>query len=232
MFEMSKPSQKENAISLRTQGKSYSEILKEVPVAKSTLSLWLRSVGLSKPQQQNITEKRLDAARRGGAAKKKQRLENTERIFEECRKEIGIISKRDLFILGIALYWAEGSKEKTYHIGSGVSFTNMDPKMLKMFLVWLKEMGVSIDEMVFEIYLHETRKDIFVDAQAYWSKQLQIPLERLGTLYLKKGAIKTNRHNIDDEYYGIIRVRVRKSSELYRRITGWSDAIHKSQMSQ
>lgn len=48
---------KEKAVALRKEGKVYSEILKEVPVAKSTLSLWLRDVGLAKAQKQRITQK-------------------------------------------------------------------------------------------------------------------------------------------------------------------------------
>jgi len=43
--------EKEKAIKLRKRGFSYSEILREIPVAKSTLSLWLRSVGLAKKQR-------------------------------------------------------------------------------------------------------------------------------------------------------------------------------------
>ncbi len=38
--------EKEKAIALRKQGKTYSEILAKIPVAKSTLSLWLHDVGL------------------------------------------------------------------------------------------------------------------------------------------------------------------------------------------
>jgi len=57
--------QKELAISLRQGGRSYSEILQKVSVAKSTLSLWLREVGLSKKQHQRLTQKRLKAAQRG-----------------------------------------------------------------------------------------------------------------------------------------------------------------------
>ncbi|MDD3728951.1 MAG: hypothetical protein PHH50_01355 [Candidatus Pacebacteria bacterium] len=49
--------EKEKAIKLRKKGLSYNDILKEIPVAKSTLSLWLRDVGLSKRQRQKLTEK-------------------------------------------------------------------------------------------------------------------------------------------------------------------------------
>ena len=53
-----KQSEKAKAIAFRKEGKTYSEILKKVPVAKSTLSLWLRDVGLSKTQKQKITVKK------------------------------------------------------------------------------------------------------------------------------------------------------------------------------
>ena len=48
---------KEKAVKFRKQGLSYSEILKQIPVAKSTLSLWLKSVNLSNKQSQRLAEK-------------------------------------------------------------------------------------------------------------------------------------------------------------------------------
>jgi transposase len=51
------------AIQLRREGYSYSEILKKVPVAKSTLSLWLRSVNLTNSQKQKLTLKKLKSAK-------------------------------------------------------------------------------------------------------------------------------------------------------------------------
>ena len=43
-----KKKEKAKAIRLRRKGKSYNEILEKVPVAKSTLSRWLRDVSLAK----------------------------------------------------------------------------------------------------------------------------------------------------------------------------------------
>lgn len=51
--------EKLKAIKLRREGLSYREILRYVPVAKSTLSLWLRDVGLAKRQTQRLTKKDL-----------------------------------------------------------------------------------------------------------------------------------------------------------------------------
>ena len=63
-----KTQEKQRAITLRKQGLSYNEILKKVPVSKSSLSLWLRSVGLAKEQKQRLTEKKLTSMKRGWEA--------------------------------------------------------------------------------------------------------------------------------------------------------------------
>lgn len=75
-----KKNEKEIAISLRKQGKTYGEILKVVKVAKSTLSLWLRSVGLAKEQYQTLTEKKRAAQKRGAEDRRTHRIESTKAI--------------------------------------------------------------------------------------------------------------------------------------------------------
>ena len=84
--------EKQKAIKLRREGKSYSEILQVVKVAKSTLSLWLREVGLSVPQKQQLTAKRLAGIMKGGLAKRNQRLAITKKIEAEAVIEIGKIT--------------------------------------------------------------------------------------------------------------------------------------------
>ena len=108
---------KEKAIRLRREGETYSEILKIILVAKSTLSEWFKEVSLSKSQAQILTEKKLAAARKGGEAKRSQRILRMKLIREDALKDIKRISKRELWLIGIALYWSEGSKEKDYHPG-------------------------------------------------------------------------------------------------------------------
>jgi orotate phosphoribosyltransferase-like protein len=43
--------EKEKAVELRRKGLSYKEILKQVPVAKSSLSLWLKDLPLTKDEK-------------------------------------------------------------------------------------------------------------------------------------------------------------------------------------
>ncbi len=108
--------EKEKAVSLRREGKTYSEILKEIPVAKSTLTEWFREVKLTTPQFQILTEKKLAAAKRGGLAKHNQRILRQQTIRSNALKDVTHITKRELWLTGVVLYWTEGTKEKDFHV--------------------------------------------------------------------------------------------------------------------
>ena len=220
---------KEKAVALRKEGKVYSEILKEVPVAKSTLSLWLRDVGIAKAQKQRITQKKLDASLRGGQAKREQRVKLQQDIFAQAYKDITHISKRELWLIGIALYWAEGSKEKEYQPGSRFQFGNSDARMIRLIVKWLMEvMNIPGDQIGFDIYIHENSKNNENMVKRYWSEVTGFPLDKFKNIYFKKHKIKTNRKNIGEGYYGGLRINVKSSSTLVRKVTGWTEAIVRS----
>ena len=218
----------EKAIKLRKKGLSYSEILKSIPVAKSTLALWLHSVGLSKKQKQRLTDKKLASALRGAARKKEIRIQKTQSIFQEAAKDIKNISKKELFLIGVALYWAEGSKEKEYRPGSGIQFSNSDANMIKLFLKWIFEIcKIPKEKIYFEIYIHETKKSDVKIVRDYWSRITEFPVEFLNRVYFKKNKINTKRKNIGDSYFGVLRIKINASSKLNRKIAGWIQAINR-----
>ena len=224
---ISKKEEKKATVALRRRGLSYGEILKRVPVAKSTLSLWLRSVGLSKRQKQRLTEKRIFAALKGAAAKRDRRILLTRQLQTQAHSQVGVVSKRELWLIGVALYWAEGSKEKAYHPGSGVSFMNSDPNMIALFLRWLSEAcNVERERMRFEIYIHESHKENIKKVRKYWSSQTGFPIQNFSRVYFKKDKINTKRKNIGNKYFGVLRVKVSASSTLQRQIEGWTRGIY------
>lgn len=132
-----KKKEKEKAIKLRHKGFSYSEILKTVPIAKSTLSVWLREIGVAKRYKQRLTEKRRQAQFKAQQACREKRIKITEEIKFLARNEIGKISKRELWLIGTALYWGEGTKQGIRNVSARVTFSNSDPKMIRIFLRWL-----------------------------------------------------------------------------------------------
>lgn len=218
---------KAKAIKLRKAGKTYSEILKVIPIAKSTLSLWLREVSLTKRQNQTITLKRRQAILRGAAARKTDRIKRVKEIYEESDRELLHLSKRDLWMLGIALYWAEGSKEKEVKPGSSVMFANTDPRMIKVFIKWLKTFfDISKKDLVYNIAFHESHKDREEVIIKRWAKIIGVSRSKIRKIFIKTHQISTkypNRHL----YFGTLRVRVKASSIIVRRIDGWVRKIDK-----
>ncbi len=219
--------EKEKAIALRKDGKTYSEILKVVPVAKSTISLWFKDVGLSIPEKQKITAARLAAGKRGGVAKRKQRVEKSNFLVRNAKDEIGEISDRELFLIGIALYWAEGSKQKEHNTSQQLSFGNSDPSMIKCFLCWLLKLGIPKEDIVFQLYIHTSGN--VGKAVRFWSEVVDIPPQIIQErVYFKRGNPKTSRKNVGEGYNGLLRLSVKRSTDLNRKVFGWTRGIVKN----
>lgn len=220
--------EKEKAIKLRKRGFSYSEILKEIPVAKSTLSLWLRSVGLAKKQKQRLTEKKILGQQRGARAKREQRIQLAEEIKKRARREIGRLSDRELWLIGITLYWAEGSKQKENNPSQVVKFSNSDPRAIRIFIKWLRKIClISKKDINFRISLHENEADRLYDIRRYWANITKYSIDFFQKIDWKRNKINTKRKNIGDRYFGLLNVYVRKSTNLNRKISGWIEGICK-----
>lgn len=218
---MSKPVEKRKAIELRTGGLSYNEIRRHVPVAKSTLSLWLRSVGLATPQRQRLTEKKLAAARRGGQKVHAERLARVRRIMAEAESEVQRrLGMGDwLWLVGAVLYWGEGAKPKVWRSAQHVQFTNMDPDMIILMRQWLiQRCGVSASSIHYSLYIHE-KADI-PRAQLFWAERIGVQPGGVRT-YFKRHNASSRRRNTGQTYYGTMRIDVRRSTDLNRRIAGW-----------
>ena len=221
---LTKSIEKEKAIKLRKRGWSYKEILREVPVAKSTLSLWLRSVGLAKKQKQKLTQKKLIGALKGAEKRRKYKLNIVAEIKNKAKNEIKKISDRELWLIGIALYWAEGTREK--YNSTNVKFANSDPKMIKLFLKWIQKIcKIPKKDISFAIYLHETARERKTEIQKYWSKVTNFPVIQFQKIYWKKHKINTKRKNIGRDYCGLLKIEVKRSSSLTRKIAGWVEGI-------
>lgn len=137
------------------------------------------------------------------------------------RTHVGKLSPRELWLIGTSLYWAEGSKQRDTNLSSGVIFGNSDSEMVRVFMHWLRLMRIPDTAYWFELYVHESRKKEAFAFREWWAKQLATSVKQIDRIYFKKGNIKTNRANVGDSYHGLIRVRVKSSTVLNRKINGW-----------
>ncbi|GHE00690.1 hypothetical protein [Streptomyces alanosinicus] len=209
---------RDKARELRLQGWTYDQIQVELGCSKSSISLWVRD--LPRPERQKRTREEASAiAKRGWEAKLLLRDEERQRTKQLAMTEVGQLTERELFLIGVGLYWAEGAKSKPYSRRERITFVNSDPNMVTVFLVWLKMLRVAPETLRFAVQIHETA-DVPA-AEKFWADHVGIERAALLKTTLKKHNPSTNRKNTKESYYGCLRVDVRDGADLYRRIEGW-----------
>lgn len=197
------------AIQLRKKGYLYSEIAKELQVAKSTAYTWTSSIELDNNQAVIAAEKLRSAQVKNIknlAALKITRNEQRNRLIR--KNAVSIISKARLNInhkrlLCSVLFWCEGGK----NTDSGIRFINSDPIMIKTFL-WLLRTSFKLDERKFRalIHLHDYHDE--TKQLQYWSSITQIPASQFNRPYRKPHT----GQNIREGYPGCISIRYLDSS--------------------
>jgi len=83
--------------------------------------------------------KKLQAGRKRYQTKRtKERVRWEKKLFKEGFGEIKKLNKRELFLCGVMLYWAEGFKHKDE---SGLGLATSDPRMAKFIEMVRKMFG-------------------------------------------------------------------------------------------
>jgi hypothetical protein len=120
-------------------------------------------------------------------------------------------------------YWAEGSKNKPWRDGQPVQFMNSDPALIRVFLAWLRLIGVGRERLVFRVHIHESADP--VEAVAFWSDVVGAPESQFTKCTIKTHNPRTVRKNVGREYHGCLVVYVRNSTVLNLQIQGWCDGV-------
>lgn len=221
------------AVKLRLRGKSYSEIQKElIGVSKSTLSGWLKDVVLSDESRVALARRASEKSFRGLLKKNKNQtalaIKRRNDIQTTAQSEIGNISMRDLSVVGLALYWAEGHKrvvvrngrETTYH---PVSLTNSDAKLVKIFLEFLRKVhGVPVHKIKanVRIFKHLNENEVL----KYWSRELEIPLQNFTKTYIGTSLSSMGKRPFNRLPYGVIQIRI-SDTNLFHKIMGGIEGL-------
>jgi transcriptional regulator with XRE-family HTH domain len=221
---MSKEILHKKARILRKRGLSIKTIAKKLEVSSSTVSLWCRDIKLTKEQSDVLMEKAHNpyyGRRKDNILRQiKKRLDNIEQLKQEGIKEVATLSQRDLFVIGVALYWAEGFK-KDKRLG----FANSDPAMIKLFLKWLTEnCKVPVSDIRLRVGLNISHKYRIDTVVSYWSRITNIPIVQFQKPYFQKFKWKKVFPN-PEAYFGVLRIRANKKLSLFRKINGWIEGL-------
>jgi len=162
---------REKAVRMRTdQQMGYGMISKELGVPKSTLSYWLKDLPLS---AERVLELRREAWGRGEASRelfrqtmRSKRDERDRYIYIEQKKKLGKLSQQSLFVAGLMLYLAEGSKKDEYRI----SLANTDARLISFFIWWLQRfLKVPKKQIRLQLHLYQSMK--IQEQEKFWLKE-------------------------------------------------------------
>lgn len=205
---------------LRKQGLTYQEILRQVPVAKSSLSLWLKNSILTKAEKK-LLKKRVNAnislgRIRAAASNRQNKIDRDKVLFKESKDLFEKYKDNPLFHVGIALYWAEGAKRFDFF-----HFMNSDDAMILVMLEWLETFThYSRADIGYRLYTHEPfRHDNW---ELWWQKRLGATESQFKKTIIKPTGLGVKKR---PNYRGCIRVEVPRSAQLLTTMKFWMNML-------
>lgn len=212
---------------LRHRGKSIKTIAKLVNVSKSTVSRWCSDIFLSETQQENLLKNSFLKIKQGSIIasenQKKERVNRLNFYKKIGLNKIGQLSPRELFLIGSALYWAEGDKKQRR-----VVFVNSDPNMILIFMEWLNIcLNIPKERLCCRVEINQIHQKRLYDIQNYWAKLVNIPLTQFRQASFKKSQVNKIYQNNQD-YHGSLQITVSKGTNLNYEILGYIDGIAES----
>lgn len=221
---------KEKARALRLKGYSLNQIYLKMQVPKTTIRTWIFDIKLTE-QQRNVLKERTHKALQEGRIRtqkkqKQERIKKEEELFLNGIKEIGRLNKRELLIAGVALYWAEGFKNKHEH---RLGFCNSDPSMIKFYIKFLNNLGVEREKLVVRVSANQNYKNKIKEIQEHWSEVIGIPQDQFVKPFFQKTNWKKEYEN--DNYFGVLRIHVKDSLEMLLKMRGWIQALKSDKIS-
>jgi len=217
---MAKTLERDEAHSMRRKGVSITKIATTIGVSKSTVSYWCRDIVLSEKQLERLISIRKHAGQasliRIAEAKRTERIEITKKALQRGAEDVGTLTKRDLFMIGLALYWGEGYKSGNEECG----FTNSDPKIINVYIHWLTSIyKIKKDDLILRVSINKLHEHREKSVMRFWSRTTNIPLSQFTTTSFIQSRVKKHYTNTKT-HYGTLRIKVRRGSMLRRQIMG------------
>lgn len=216
---MAKFQLKTKARAFRNGGMSIRDIASRLGISKSTVSLWCADIVLSAAHAEELRKNRILGGYKGrlaGARFHKDKKEEKIRLFRsEGMRITKNADNQDLFMVGLGLYMGEGNK-----IGNRFQFTNSNPELVKIILLWLKRsFQIPKSHIYCRVLINEIHSYRVTSVERRWSKLLGIPKEQFRKTLLIKSKSKKIYEN-HEVHLGTLVLRVRSSSELQYRVLG------------
>lgn len=216
-----KIAEQQRAKKLRSEGRSIKDIAQTLNVSKASVSLWVRNIELSQTQRKLLSRKGhsvevIEKRRKSRLAREE---EKRAAIMNEASRNIAYISEKELFLTGIALYWAEGGKTRR----GPIRLANGDPAIIQTMMRFFREI-CKVPESKFRGHIHIHPHLDYKEAELYWSLIANIPLSQFFKTYRKPNKSSSNKK--DTLPYGTFEIYV-CDTQLFFRMKGWIQGLTK-----
>jgi len=214
---------KPKVVALRKSGRTYGEIREIYNIPKSTLSDWLKALKLSNKIKKEIQKRGFQRWKNKMETltkrKREEALKSKQIIVSRAKKEIGKIGKKELRLIGAALYWAEGNMKNKNRL----QFGNSDPLMIKVMMKFFREICNLPDNRI-GARIHIYPGINYQKALDFWSRVTKLPK---GNFYppqtqISRASKSKRRTNILP--YGTLHLTV-NSTQLANKVKGWIQGI-------
>jgi hypothetical protein len=204
---------KEKALELRREGKSYREIRAALGIPMSTLSKWFSgsewSIGLRQKLVRDGASGRAARMRELNQVRGTRLARLYEQGREEARKEWAGMRHDPLFIAGLSLYWAGGDRTTKEQ----VRFSTADMDKAKFFMEFLKRpCGVPLEKIRASLTIYPGQDE--QSNRRFWAFALGSGLR------FTKSAVVPGPHSAQKLRYGICTLTV-SSAYLKMKMQEW-----------
>ncbi|HZJ34845.1 MAG TPA: hypothetical protein VFD55_02410 [Candidatus Angelobacter sp.] len=216
--------EKQQAVELRRQGMSYSLISNQLSVSKSTLSNWLKDLPYTPNEQ--VLSRIKHGQGTYGLRRRQMRINEVSDLKAQGISEIGKVSRRDLWMIGLGLWIGEGSKTMEQ-----IRLVNSDPRVVRLFIRWLREICELEDENI-TIAMHLYPDSDELSSIKYWMNITKLPKKQFRKTQIDRRLDK-KRSKIGKTPHGTLHITVAsnhnpdKGVRLYRRMMGWISGVIK-----
>lgn len=202
------------------------EIATLIGVSKASVSLWVRDVVLTRTQRNQLTARGFskDAIEKRRLARIAKTNTLHLNILNKAKNDLQTISRRELWLLGTALYWGEGGKTKK----SIVRLANSDPAVIRMTMRFFREI-ISVPEEKFRCHVHTFSHLNVKKCERYWSQITKVPLGRFYKTYSKPSVASQGKK--DSLPYGTVQIYV-CDTKLYLTLMGWIERLKELSLNQ
>ncbi|MCW2607199.1 MAG: hypothetical protein JWO60_1892 [Frankiales bacterium] len=204
---------------LRREGALLGEVAEVLQVSLTAVSRWCAGLPVPPRARHGRHPDEVRAMGRARwdrllAGRQVERDQNTS----SAAAQVGALTGRELELLALAVYWAEGAKSKPYARREQVTFINSDEGMVLLWLAYLDHVGFPAEHRRYQLSIHETA-DLDAAHRA-WSAVIGVPPDRFQPPSLKRHRPTTNRKNVNEHYKGCLVVRLVQCRTRYQRIEG------------